>query len=108
MRRPEEMSRQLEYIAKQDSPDSPQKPHEERRDINWLYSNMESFKAMSPEAQMDVLREALESKLLSIGLSLDNTGKILKGKDIVQILTLLDNEEGFAKELEALGIEPSN
>lgn len=76
----------------------------ERRDMNWLFNNMESFKNMSVPEQTDVLREALEAKCLAKGVNLETCSTIFQGKGIVEILTLLDNDEKFSEELLKLGV----
>lgn len=100
---PEMMMDRLEYVAKQEANEAV-KPRVERRDINWLYSNMELFKKMSDEQQKGVLNEVLESKLLASGVSLEHTEKIVKGKNIVDILMLLDNDELFKETLVSFGL----
>lgn len=72
--------------------------------MNWLYNNMESFKAMSPTEQEDVLREALEVKCISKGISLHVAARMFEGKGVVQVLTLLDNDEHFNEELQKQGL----
>lgn len=84
---------------------APSEEHQERRDMNWLYNNMEAFKGMSQKEQKEVLREALEVKCLSIGVNLEVCGKMLSGKDVVDVLTLLDNDERFNEELQAQGLQ---
>jgi hypothetical protein len=72
--------------------------------MNWLYNNMESFKVMSEAEQREVLKEALEVKCLSLGVSLEHCRVMLEGKGVVEVLTLLDHDDNFNEELQKLGL----